>query len=194
MSNLDFPPISRRLQETEPLVVGRYVLAAELARGGMATVYVGRLHGDGGFKRVVAIKRLHAQFRTDDHLSTMFLDEARLAARIRHPNVVHAIDVALHDGEMFIVMEYIEGASLSQLMRALGRRKEQIPFAIACAIMSGFRARCRRRAGGMGGVAHHELPARPRRERCRAGVLVEPARGLCFRCSPGRAGPQWCDE
>ncbi|MDB4934886.1 MAG: serine/threonine protein kinase [Labilithrix sp.] len=138
MSNVDPAPSSRRLVATEPLVVGRYELSAELARGGMATVYVGRLHGDGGFKRVVAIKRLHAQFRTDDNLSTMFLDEARLAARIRHPNVVHAVDVALHDGEMFIVMEYVEGASLSQLMRGAGRRSEQIPFAVICAIVSGL--------------------------------------------------------
>jgi serine/threonine-protein kinase len=141
MSYVDPAPSSRRLVATEvhePLVIGRYVLSAELARGGMATVYVGRLHGDGGFKRVVAIKRLHAQFRTDGDLSTMFLDEARLAARIRHPNVVHAIDVALHEGEMFIVMEYMEGASLSQLMRAVGRRSEQIPFAIVASIVSGL--------------------------------------------------------
>ena len=74
-------------------VLGRYVLHAELAAGGMATVHLGRLKGEAGFARTVAIKRLHPQFAKDPEFVVMFLDEARLAARIRHPNVVPTLDV-----------------------------------------------------------------------------------------------------
>ena len=68
--------------------IGRYLLFGEIASGGMATVHFGRLSGPAGFSRTVAIKRLHPQFAKDPDFVSMFLDEARLAARIRHPNVV----------------------------------------------------------------------------------------------------------
>src|ERR1700736_6603488 len=86
--------------------VGRYVLFGEIAAGGMATVHFGRLSGPVGFSRTVAIKRLHPQFAKDPEFVTMFLDEARLAARIRHPNVVSPLDVVATQGELFIVMDY----------------------------------------------------------------------------------------
>ena len=72
----------------DPRMIGRYALYNEIASGGMATVHFGRLVGAGGFSRTVAIKRLHPQFASDPEFVAMFLDEARLAARIRHPNVV----------------------------------------------------------------------------------------------------------
>jgi serine/threonine-protein kinase len=122
--------------ESEPLVVGRYELAAQLARGGLATVYIARLLGDGGLRRTVAVKRLHAQFRTDGDITTMFLDEARVALRVRHPNVVHAVDVVLHEDELFIVMEYVEGASLSQLLRNAGAANAEVPLDITAGIVA----------------------------------------------------------
>lgn len=122
--------------ESEPLLVGRYELAAQLARGGLATVYAARLRGDGGLRRTVAVKRLHAQFRTDGDITTMFLDEARVALRVRHANVVHAVDVVLHEDELFIVMEYVEGASLSQLLRNVGKAHEAVPLDIAVGIVA----------------------------------------------------------
>jgi eukaryotic-like serine/threonine-protein kinase len=122
--------------ESEPLLVGRYELAAQLARGGLATVYAARLRGDGGLRRTVAVKRLHAQFRTDGDITTMFLDEARVALRVRHPNVVHAVDVVLHEDELFIVMEYVEGASLSQLLRNVGKLHQEVPLDIAVGIVA----------------------------------------------------------
>src|SRR4051812_41626443 len=96
--------------------VGRYVLFEEIAHGGMATVHIGRLRGSGGFKRTVAIKRLHASFARDPEFVTRFLDEARLAARIQHPNVVSVLDVVAEDGELFLIMEYVHGDSLSNLL------------------------------------------------------------------------------
>ena len=93
----------------------------------MATVHLGRLLGPVGFSRTVAIKRLHAQFASDPEFVSMFLDEARLAARIRHPNVVPTLDVVATGGELFLVMDYVQGESLSKLIRAARERKERVP-------------------------------------------------------------------
>src|SRR5205809_4289494 len=95
--------------------VGRYILHGELAAGGMATVHFGRLVGPVGFSRTVAIKRLHAQYAKDPEFVAMFLDEARLASRIQHPNVVTTLDVVNLPSEVFLVMEYVQGESLSRL-------------------------------------------------------------------------------
>src|ERR1700733_1570494 len=118
-------------------VIGRYVLFGELAAGGMATVHFGRLNGPVGFSRTVAIKRLHPQFAKDPEFVTMFLDEARLAGRIRHPNVVPTLDVVATEGEIFLVMEYVQGESLSRLARALRVRQVVIPPDIAATILVG---------------------------------------------------------
>src|SRR2546423_11530700 len=98
-------------------IIGRYALHEEIASGGMATVHYGRLLGPVGFSRTVAIKRLHPQFAKDPEFVSMFLDEARLAARIRHPNVVSTLDVVARDGGLFLVMEYVQGETLSRLVR-----------------------------------------------------------------------------
>ena len=94
-------PRMHRSDEHAPRQVGRYVLFGELAAGGMATVHFGRLAGPVGFSRTVAIKRLHPQFAKDPEFVTMFLDEARLCGRIRHPNVVPTLDVVSLQGEIF---------------------------------------------------------------------------------------------
>src|SRR5271170_1954791 len=98
----------------EPRRIGRYALYGELASGGMATVYLGKLLGPVGFSRTVAIKSLHPQYAKDPEFVAMFLDEARLAARIHHPNVVSTLDVVARDGELFLVMEYVSGEPLSK--------------------------------------------------------------------------------
>ena len=108
--------------DREPIRLGRYALFDELASGGMATVHLGRLLGPVGFSRTVAIKRLHPQHAKDSEFVTMLLDEARLAARIRHPNVVATLDVVATEGEVFLVMEYVEGESLSYVTRICARR------------------------------------------------------------------------
>src|SRR5580658_365034 len=112
---------------TNVRIVGRYALYGSLASGGMATVHFGRLIGPVGFSRTVAIKRLHAQFASDPEFVAMFLDEARLAARIRHPNVVPTLDVVATSGELFLVMEYVPGESLARLVRALRGRSTVMP-------------------------------------------------------------------
>src|SRR5215471_10120015 len=96
------------LHAQEPVLrIGRYELFGELAHGGMATVHLARLLGPVGFARTVAIKRLHPHLAKDPDFVGMFLEEARLAARVRHPNVVATLDVVSEDGELFLVMEYV---------------------------------------------------------------------------------------
>jgi hypothetical protein len=104
-----------------PRVVGRYAVFDAIAVGGMATVHFGRLMGPAGFSRTVVIKRLHAQYAGDAEFATMFLDEARVAARVHHPNVVTVIDVVAEGSEILLVMEYVHGESLAYLTRAEGR-------------------------------------------------------------------------
>ena len=116
-------------------VVGRYVVFDEIAAGGMASVHLGRLMGAVGFARTVAIKRLHPHLARDAEFAAMFLDEARLAARIRHPNVVAVLDVVHDGGELLLVMDYIQGESLSRLARAM--RPGGIPPRLAVTVLTG---------------------------------------------------------
>src|SRR6476469_8430881 len=109
------------------VVVGRYALHAEIAAGGMATVHFGRLLGPVGFSRPVAIKRLHPQFAREENVRAMFIDEARLAARIRHPNVVPTLDVISSGGQLLLVMEYVHGESAGKLAKITRKTKELIP-------------------------------------------------------------------
>jgi len=122
----------------ERVVVGRYVIHDEIARGGMATVHLGRLLGPVGFSRIVAIKRLHGNLARDPEFTAMFLDEARLAARIRHPNVVATLDVVAQHGELFLVMDYVHGQSLSWVLsNGNAFPVARIPLRVLGAVMSG---------------------------------------------------------
>ncbi len=115
-------------------VIGRYVLYDEIASGGMATIHIGRLVGEGGFSRPVAIKRLHPQFARDSEFVSMFLEEARLAARIRHSNVVPVVDIVSTDAELFLVMEFIQGETITRLTRVSRSRARIVPMNVALAI------------------------------------------------------------
>src|SRR5439155_6880919 len=101
---------ARRLAvSTSPARVGRYTIHDRIGAGGMATVHIGRISGDKGFSRTVAIKRLYPQFAHDQDVVAMLVDEARLAARIRHPNVVPVLEVVVESDEVFLVLEYVHG-------------------------------------------------------------------------------------
>jgi hypothetical protein len=123
-----------------PRSVGRYTLHREIASGGMATVYFGRLAGPIGFSRIVAVKRMHPRLAKDPDFVAMFVDEARLASRVTHPNVVATLDIVIDDGELFIVMDYVRGQSLSGLLTAAIRAGAPVPVPVATAIMSGVLA------------------------------------------------------
>ncbi|MBV9948214.1 MAG: serine/threonine protein kinase [Myxococcales bacterium] len=117
--------------------LGRYLVFDEIASGGMATVHFGRLSGPAGFSRVVAIKRLHPNYAKDPDFVSMILDEARLAARIRHPNVVATLDMVATGSETFLVMEYVHGESLAKLWRATAADGKHMDPRIVATVMSG---------------------------------------------------------
>ncbi|MCB9612184.1 MAG: protein kinase [Sandaracinus sp.] len=116
--------------------LGRYEVLTQLASGGMAAVYVARAKGVAGFERLVAVKVLHPHLAYEEEFISMFLDEARLAARIRHPNVVGTLDISDTEGDgFFLVMEYIEGDHLGALLAAAARAGERLDTSIVSRIV-----------------------------------------------------------
>ena len=145
--------IRLRLGSTVPLArvrLGRYQTLAPIASGGMAKVWLAKAHGTAGFERLVAIKLMHEHLAGDSEFVGMFIDEARIAARIRHPNVVGTIDAQKADEGLFIVMEYIEGPSLSAVLTRLQGKRHSASVRDRAAHLPrrAERARCRARAGG----------------------------------------------
>ena len=130
--------------------LGRYEVLTQLASGGMAAVYVARARGVAGFERLVAVKVLHPHLAYEEEFISMFLDEARLAARIRHPNVVPTLDISDTEGDgFFLVMEYIEGDHLGAMLGAAARGSERVaPQVIARIVLDAL--------GGLG-AAHNLL-------------------------------------
>lgn len=118
-------------------IAGRYALFAQIGAGGMASVHLGRLIGNVGFTRTVAIKVLHASYAKDPDFVAMLLDEARITALIQHPNVVSTLDIVTTGGELFVVMEYVHGLSLSELIDLCQANGEKIPVRVAAGILNG---------------------------------------------------------
>lgn len=113
----------------------RYEILAEIASGGMATVYLGRLPGAGGFERLVAIKRLHPHLEREREFVEMFLDEARIAARLHHPNVVATLEVGTSDRGYYLVMDYVEGDTLAKLLTRAAASRTWIPRDVSLRII-----------------------------------------------------------
>jgi len=105
--------------------LGRYELLGTLGTGGMATVYLGRAAGEAGFQRLFAIKVLHPYLMAEPQFIAMFLDEARIAGALHHPNIVPIVDLGTHDGTYYVAMEYIDGCSLAELLKK--HRKHRPP-------------------------------------------------------------------
>lgn len=127
-----------------PTALGKYLLGGALAEGGISTVYLARLFGPMGFSRLVAVKRLHPEFCRENDFVAMLVDEARLAGRIHHPNVVGMLDLVQTANDVSLVVEYVHGDSLSRVIRDLSMRGARIPLtiavAIACDVLSGLHA------------------------------------------------------
>lgn len=100
--------------------LGRYAIVSRIASGGMATVYRARLENEGGFARAFAIKVIHPHLAEAEGFKERFLDEARVASRVQHPNVVSTIDSAQSQGYHYLVLGLIDGVTLRQLQLALG--------------------------------------------------------------------------
>lgn len=121
----------------QPSSSGRYTIYGQIGAGGMATVQYAHFVGPGGFSRPVAIKRLHPHFATDPGFVSAFLDEARIAARIAHANVVATLDVIEQPDEVSVVMEYVHGESLAGLFSLAQARGAPLPCKIATSLMVG---------------------------------------------------------
>lgn len=118
-----------------PQRIDRYNLVAEIASGGMATVFLASLSGVGGFRRFVAIKRLHPHLAKEQEFVEMFLDEARLAAGIHHPHVVPILEVGASERGYYLVMEYIEGDTLARLLARAATSGQRLPPGIGVRIL-----------------------------------------------------------
>lgn len=116
---------------------GRYRVVSPIARGGMAEVFAGRLVAEAGFDRVVAIKSIRPDLVEDPAFVTMFLDEARLAARVQSPNVINTFDLGrTEEGVPFMVMELVIGATVGELLRACQPSPIPLPFALSILLQS----------------------------------------------------------
>ncbi|HEU4411983.1 MAG TPA: protein kinase [Polyangiaceae bacterium] len=116
--------------------LGKYKLIAELGRGGMGIVYLAVAQGPGGFSKLLVIKELRPELAGEPAFLHMFLDEARLAARLNHPNVVQTYEVGEEGGHYFMAMEYLEGQTLQRTMTALRRRGRTMPHAVQLRALS----------------------------------------------------------
>ena len=115
---------------------GRFDLKQEVAAGGMASVWVARTTGDGGFVHVCAVKRVHPHLAKQKQFVDMFLDEARIAARIQHPNVCRVFDFGLVEGVPYLAMEYLAGVSFSAVLACLSREPHPNRLVATCALVS----------------------------------------------------------
>lgn len=125
------PPIPNVPAPSAAPMVGKYVMECRLGQGGMAEVFKGHIEGPGGFHKVVVIKRILHQHLEDPEFVRMFLDEARLAASLAHPNLVQIFDIDESDGIPFLAMEYVPGPTLHRLMRAARAAGDVRPGCVA---------------------------------------------------------------
>jgi tRNA A-37 threonylcarbamoyl transferase component Bud32 len=120
-----------------PARLGKYELLRHLATGGMADIFLARVSGIEGFEKVVVIKRILAEFASNKEFVQLFLDEARLAATLHHPNVAQVYDVGIVGGQYFFAMEFVHGEDVRAILKTLTQLKQTIPFAEALCIVQG---------------------------------------------------------
>ncbi len=136
----DESPQTPRTPPSSPLTPGyfldRYELLCPLADGGMASVWVARLRGKHGFEKLLAIKTILPQFASDERFQEMFLDEARIASRIEHTNVAQIVDLGEQHDITYLVMEWVDGESLSRLYRSLKKKNVALPHHILLRVVA----------------------------------------------------------
>jgi len=115
---------------------GKYTLIAKIGHGGMAEVFLAAVRGPAGFTKLCVLKRLHPHLEEEDALVGMFLDEARLAAAIRHPNVAAVEDLGEEGDELYMVIEHVPGASFAQVLTKLATMGRRLLPAMSVAIVA----------------------------------------------------------
>ncbi|MBM4363538.1 MAG: serine/threonine protein kinase, partial [Deltaproteobacteria bacterium] len=151
------------LQDIQPgQMLGRYEFLVPIAEGGMASVWAARLKGTRGFSKNVAVKMMLPGVSEDPQFEQMFLDEAQIASRIRHPNVAEILDLGEQDEVLYLVMEWVEGEPLANLRRA-STKHGGFPRGIAVRIVAdacaGLHAahELRDEAGELVGLVHRDI-------------------------------------
>jgi serine/threonine protein kinase len=109
----------------------KYRVIKRLEAGGMAEVYLGEASSVEGFKKRVAIKRVLPHLAQNENFVQMFLDEARLSARLNHANIVSVFDISAREDTFFLIMEFIDGANLKKILETLQKRGQRFPLAEA---------------------------------------------------------------
>ncbi len=123
--------------EQLPRKFDRYNLLKKLATGGMAEIYLAKQSGLEGFEKVVVLKRILSHLAQDEEFVSMFLDEARIAAKLSHPNIVQIYDLGKADGTYYIAMEYVSGRNVQHIIGKQQDRGEPIPVEHVCRIVAG---------------------------------------------------------
>src|SRR5262245_4514488 len=118
----------------------KYEVIAPLAVGGMAELYVARSRGIEGFEKLCVLKRILPQYARDDEFVQMFLDEARLAATLHHPNVVQVYDIGMADGRYYFTMEYVHGQDLAAVVSTARGRGRGLKLETSISIVAGAAA------------------------------------------------------
>ncbi len=142
---------------------GRYELLYPYAQGGMATVWIARVQGKHGFEKLVAVKTILPRLARDQGFRAMFLDEASIASRIRHPNVADIDDLGEEDGTLYMVLEWVSGDSWSKLYQAIQKAGHAFPVDVLLRIgadaCAGLHAahELRDEAGGLLNVVHRDV-------------------------------------
>jgi serine/threonine protein kinase len=143
-------------------LLGRYELLLPIAKGGMATVWLARLSGTRGFRKIVAVKTILRGAIDDARMEQMFIEEATLAAQIHHPNVVGILDFGEHAGTLFLAMEWVEGEPINAIVSEASKRGG-LPMAVAINVIGqackGLHAahELRDEAGALLGVVHRDI-------------------------------------
>ena len=114
-----------------PRTLGRYELVRKLASGGMGEVYLGTVRGAAGFEKPVAVKRVLPHLAADEDFVRRFIDEAHIVVSLKHGNIVPVLDMGEQDGEYFIVMEYLPGKDLRDILRQTERAGRPLPPGVA---------------------------------------------------------------
>jgi serine/threonine protein kinase len=152
------PPLSESLG-----TLGRYQLLQRIATGGMGELFLARARSIGGFEKLAAIKRILPHLAAQPEFVEMFLDEARMAATLEHPNIIHVSDLGHVGNDYFLVMPFLEGADLSVLRKTLLKQGRVLPLSLALFIAIGVAsgldyAHTRRdREGRAAGLIHRDV-------------------------------------
>src|SRR3954470_21898118 len=143
--------------------LGRYELLARIATGGMGEIFLARMEGAARFEKLCVIKRILPHLADDSRFRALLIAEARIASSMSHANICHVYALEETDRQLYMVMEYLEGATLLQLLRVASRRRQQLAYGFIAGVVQQaceglhYAHELRDRSGGSLGVVHRDV-------------------------------------